>query len=167
MLIFCEYQNSTKSINIWPHSVMCFIYRTHIIQNLLLQSIQFHPRMAVERAGQLIINILDFKYIFFLNLKPMANAPNGKKASLTLILVMFTVCVFVFCPSSKKWNKWNKWKIWGPPCHQRIERIEKNESTYTLKEMKKKKIFERFEGPCTLKEMKEMKDLRVPTPSKK
>ena len=79
----------------------------------------------------------------------MANAPNGKKASLTLILVMFTVCVFVFCPSPKKWKKWKKWKIWGPLHHQRIERNE------------------RFEGPHTIKEMKEMKELRVPAPTKK
>ena len=99
---------------------------------------------------------------------------------------MFTVCVFVFCPSSKKWNKWNKWKNWGPPCHQRIERIEKKwEHLHPQRNEKKKKIFwkiwgslhpqrnernEGFEGPHSLKEMKEIreiKELRVPTLSKK
>ena len=50
----------------------------------------------------LIINILDSKYYFFPNLKPMSNVPNGKKASLTLILVMFTVCVCLCLPILKE-----------------------------------------------------------------
>ena len=101
-------------------------------------------------------------------------------ASLTLILVMFTVYVFVFCPSSKKWKKWKKWKIWGPLHHQRFERFERFEGPHAIKEMKKKKMekmkkwkiwrfphpqrnerIERIEGPCTHKELKELKELWV------
>ena len=45
----------------------------------LLQSIQFHPPMSAERAGQLIINILDSKYIFFRTWNPCQMPPMARR----------------------------------------------------------------------------------------
>ena len=42
--------------------------------------------MAVERAGQLIINILDFKYIFFSGPETHGKCPQWQEGLLNFIL---------------------------------------------------------------------------------
>ena len=98
---------------------MCFIYRTHHPKS----PAAIHPipplPMAAERAGQLIINILDFKYIFS---KPETHGkcPQWQEGLLNINSCdVYSVCVCVL-PILKEMKEMKEMKDLRSPAPSKI-----------------------------------------------